>query len=117
MSALTLITPDSDEFDKTITASGKTNPVDRPLLEVLTEATEAGLDTFQLPHDAEVDDGNGGTVALTVDSIRRWAYDRLPNMDGSPVPDGKRLSISGGKSGRNILVRIVDKDGRSKPKA
>lgn len=110
VSTLTIIRPESDDFDKAVGQSGQPDVV-TPVLNPAVEAALAdGLTTFQLPDGAEITNGKT-TRKLTVGMVRSWASD--PAKYGAVAPDGKRFRISGGK-GRNISVTLVDAEKTAK---
>jgi hypothetical protein len=109
MSALTIIKPTDDGFVQSIGQSGKADHVSPVLNELLTEAVGDGLDTFQIPADAEFQRADGTKDTMTVGKVRRWATEKAKTVsDGGPVPDGKRVSVAGGKGGVNIMISLVD---------
>lgn len=114
--SLTLITPDSETFDSAIGSSGRVDPVTEPMSDLLRQAVESDVSVFQIGADATVPDGKGGEVTLDVKRVRRWAYEKLPTLDPSPLPAGKVLGVSGGKDGRNIQLTIKDAKAASKGK-
>lgn len=101
---LTIITPDTEDFDSTVGQSGRVD-VKTPLLnEVVGAQIEAGVTVFQIPDQSEFEGVDGKTHKLTVGMVREWAASDKSN---AVLPAGKKFRISGGK-GRNIAVALVD---------
>lgn len=93
-STISVITPDDEGFDPTITVHRGRADVVTPVLDpVLEEMRENGITMFQFP------DGD----PFTIGQVRRWAG-IVKNRD-----EGIRLRVSGG-NGANIQIAILEDD-------
>lgn len=101
---ISLIAPDSDEFDSTTGRKGRKDVTSPVLNDLLAQAEKAGLSTFQIPDGAEFTDESGKDHSLNVNKVRAWA--KKHNDDNE---NNTRISVGGG-NGKNISVTVVAKD-------
>lgn len=101
---ITLIAPDDEAFDSATGRKGRKDVVSPMMNDLLAQAQEAGLSTFQIPDGAEFDSEDGKTNVLNVNKVRTWA--KKNNDDDEAT---FKLSIGGG-NGKNISVTIKPLD-------
>lgn len=95
---LTLIAPEDEAFDSSTGRKGKPDVVGPLMADLVTQARDAELETFQIPDQAEFEDSTGKVHKLNVNKVRTWA--KKVNSD-----DELDYNIGvGGGNGRNISV-------------
>lgn len=92
-SGLNVIKPGDEGYIENVNVRGKADVVSPELNPIIEEMLENGEVEIQLP------DGD----PFSVSQIRYWA----PKATGKLLPEGKRISVAGGK-GKNISISIVD---------